>query len=96
MKSYFSQEFFLTSSKVDQFLVQRLIKQFDIAVFPEPNLSNADVVHHLDDCCCFLTPIPRVVLESSVLYVTRAIAYLTSTLLMILPVTAISRLILEL
>ena len=47
---------FLLFVEVDQCLVQRLIEQFDIletfldvVVFPEPILSNADVVQRIHD-----------------------------------------------
>ena len=66
--------------EVDQFLVQQPIGQFeilqtflDIAVFRERILSSADVVQHIIDFVA-AKRLPRVVLEHSVLDVSRMIA----------------------
>ena len=77
--------------EVDQLLVQHPIEQFeilqtslDILVFPEPILSSADVVQHILDFVV-ATRLPCVVLEDPILYVSRIIAHLASTLLLLLP-----------
>ena len=63
-------EFMLLDVEVDQFLVQRLIEQLeilqtlDIAVFPAPILSSADVVQRILDSVV-AERLPRVVLEDS-------------------------------
>ena len=49
----------------------------DIAVFPEPILSNADVVQRIVGFVV-AKRLPRVVLEDSVLYAGRIIAHLAS------------------
>ena len=74
--------------EVDQFLVQQPIEQFeilqtllDIAVFPEPILSSADVVQHIIDVV-LAERLPRGALEDSVLCVSRKLAHLASMLLM--------------
>ena len=74
--------------EVAQFLFQQPIEQFenlltflDIAVFPEPILSSADVVQHILDSVVMKRR-PRVVLGDSVLYVSRIIASLASILLL--------------
>ena len=73
--------------EVDQFLVQQLIERFDIlrtslgiAVIPEPILSSADAVHRILDFVVAWR-LPRVVLEDSVLHVSRKLAHLASILL---------------
>ena len=77
--------------EVDQLPVQQPTVQFeilqtflDIVVFPHPILSSAEVVQHILD---FVVPkrLPRVVLEDSVLYVSRPIVHLASILLILLP-----------
>ena len=74
--------------EVDQCVVQQPIEQFEIletfleiAVFPEPILSNADVVQHILDFVV-VKRLPRAVLDDSNLYVSLTIAHLASTLLM--------------
>ena len=73
--------------EVDQCLVQRLIEQLeifqtslDITVFPEPTLSSADVLQHTLDFVV-AKRLPSVVLEESLLYVSRFLAHLVSILL---------------
>ena len=76
--------------EVDQFLVQQPIEQFeilqtfrDIAVFPEPILSSADVVQHILDFAA-AKRVPRVVLDDSVRYASRTVAHLASILPLLL------------
>ena len=80
-------EVLLLFVEVYQFLVQRLIEQFeilqtslDIVVFPEPILSSADVVQRILDSVV-AKRLPCAVLEDSVLHVSRILAHLASTLL---------------
>ena len=54
----------------------------DIAVFPEPVLSSADVVQGILDFVV-AKRFPRAVLEDSMLYVSRTLAHLVSLLLML-------------
>ena len=68
-------EVVLLSVEVTQFLVQWLIEQLDIP------LSSADVVQHILDFVV-AKRLPRVVLQDSVLHVSRIIAHLASILLM--------------
>ena len=69
--------------EVEQFLVQPLIEQLEIA-FPEPILSSADVVQRIIDFV-YAQRLPSVLLEDSVLYVNRVLARLVFILLMSLP-----------
>ena len=78
---------------VEQFLVQWPIRQFeilhtiiDIAVFPAPILSSADVVQHLFIDLAVVKHLPRVVLDDSVLLcVSHTITHLASKHLLLLP-----------
>ena len=79
------------SDEVDQYLVQRLIEQLgilqtslDFAVFPEPILSSADVAQLILDTVV-AKRLPTVLLEDSVLYVSRVLVRLVSILLISLP-----------
>ena len=65
--------------EVEQFLVQPLIEQLEIA-FPEPILSSADVVQRIIDFI-YAQRLPSVLLEDSVLYVNRVLARLVLILL---------------
>ena len=84
-------EVLLPFVEVDQFLVQRLIEQLkvlqtslDIAVFPEPIVSSADVTQRSLDFVA-AERLPSVVHEDSVLYVSHVLARLVSILLKSLP-----------
>ena len=61
----------------------RFCKHYSILLFPDPILSSADVVQHILDFVVAKL-LPRVVLEDSIVYVSRIIAHLASILLLLL------------